>query len=201
VNHSKVTDSLISTKMATWKRTGRASDMFSLGCVLLEIVILHDQGTLNSVRLHRSADPAFHANLDRIDSWFPGPSPRLSSYRRAYLVSEIKSMLAHNPEVRPTAKELLIRVAGYDEAQIITSKHSLFGDCCRGHFMSAKEKAGYNDTIAGLRLDLQRALEELVDRDNKIERALEDHTGLSEQLLEEQVGFEIGSTKEHTDTS
>jgi serine/threonine protein kinase len=181
--------------MAVWKPNGRASDIFSLGCVLLEIAVLHDQGTLQHMRLNRSADPAFQANLDRVDAWVGGRSPQPSSFRRAYLVSEIKSMLAHDPEVRPTAKELLIRVTGYDVSQMLTAKHSVFGDCCRSHFISYKEhkrdRLGYKNTIASLRADLQRARDELSEKESEIVMVVEKHTASSAQLLEVQVYCKI----------
>jgi serine/threonine protein kinase len=192
-------------QMAEWKPSGRASDMFSLGCVLLEVVILHDQGTLQHVRLTRSKDPSFHANLDRVDTWLEGPSPKPLSFRRAYLVSEIKSMLANDPEARPTAKELLIGVAGYDQAQMIQSKHSLFGDCCRSYFMSPKEKkreiSKCTDTIVGLRFDVQDTVGEQSQKDEDLRWAIRDRSDLWETLIEEKVDFKTESTKEHTNTT
>jgi serine/threonine protein kinase len=192
---------LYPTQMASWKHNGRASDIFSLGCVLLEIVVLHDQGTLQHMRLNRSADPAFHANLGRVDAWFEGPSPKSTSSRHSYLISEIKSMLAHDPEVRPTAQELLIRVTGYDISQMITSKHSVFGDCCRGHFVSPQQRERdrymYTSAITDLRSDLQRAHEDLAEKDNQIIRVVEEHTATSAQLLDEQVSCSIGGAEQH----
>jgi hypothetical protein len=173
--------------------------------VLLEVAVLHDQGTLQQLRLNRSADPAFHANLDRIDAWFKGPSPTAWSSRRAYLVSEIKSMMARDPEVRPTAKELLIRVTGYDVAHMIKAKHSLFGDCCRGNFMSSKErereKLGYTNTINHIRSDLQRAYENLTEKNQQGTRVIEEYRVISARLRVAQAGFKIGSNKGNANTS
>ncbi len=52
-------------EMAAWQPSGRAADIFSLGCVLLELVILHFTGSLEHVRQNRSNDPSYHANLDK----------------------------------------------------------------------------------------------------------------------------------------
>jgi serine/threonine protein kinase len=187
--------------MATWKPNGRASDIFSLGCVLLEIVVLHEQGTLHQMRLNRSPDPAFQANLDRVDAWMTDSSPRSPSSLHARLVSEVKSMLVHDPEERPTARELLIRVTGYDVSQMITSKHSVFGDCCRSQFVLSKEherdRLGYTNTIASLRSDLQRARDELSEKESQIVMFVEKHTASSLQLLEEQVGCGTGGLEQH----
>jgi hypothetical protein len=110
-------------------------------------------------------------------------------------------MLAHDPEVRPSAKELLIRVTGYDVSQMITSKHSIFGDCCRSHFISSKEherdKLGYTNTIASLSADLQRARNELTEKESEIVMVVEKHTVLSAQLLKEQVGCKIRGIEHH----
>jgi serine/threonine protein kinase len=191
--------------MAAWKRNGRASDMFSLGCVLLETLVLHDQGTLQQLQLNRSSDPAFHANLDRVDVWFEGPSPKPSSPRIASLKSEIKSMLARDPQMRPTAKELFLRVTGYDLAQMITAKHSVFGDCCRSNFMSLKErdreKLGYTNAISHMRSDLERAHEDLIEMKEQTTRVVKEHTNASAQLRLAQAGSDIGSTCRHTNTS
>jgi len=48
-------------------------------------------------------------------------------------------MLEHDPAARPTAKQLLLRVTGYDVST--TSGLSLFGDCCRNILTSEKEHA------------------------------------------------------------
>jgi serine/threonine protein kinase len=179
--------------------------MFSLGCVLLEILVLHDQGTLQQLQLNHSSDPAFHANLDRVDGWFEGPSPKPSSPRRASLKSEIKSMLARDPQMRPIAKELFLRVTGYDLAQMITAKHSVFGDCCRSNFMSLekreREKLGYTNTINHMRSDLERAKEHLIEMKEQMERDSHEHACTSRQLRSAQAGSNIESTCRHTNTS
>jgi serine/threonine protein kinase len=186
--------------MAAWKRNGRASDMFSLGCVLLEILVLHDQGTLRQLHLNRSSDPAFHANLDRVDVWFEGPSPKRSSTRRASLKSEIKSMLARDPQMRPRAKELFLRVTNYELAHMITAKHSVFGDCCRSNFMSL-EKREREKLINHMRSDLERAHEDLIEMKERNTRVVKEHTNTSAQLRLAQAGSNIRSTCRHTNTS
>jgi serine/threonine protein kinase len=109
--------------------------MFSLGCVLLETVVLHERGTLEHIRQNRSPDPSFHANLSTVSLWCaPLLPPR--SVRRSYLVQEIQSLLVKDAAMRPTAKQLLLRITGYDLSGSTASKHSIFGDCCKSLFVS-----------------------------------------------------------------
>jgi serine/threonine protein kinase len=186
--------------MAAWKHSGRASDMFSLACVLLEIVVIHTEGTLQRLRLNRSADPAFHANLDRVDAWFVGSLPKKPSSRRVFCISEIKSMLARDPEARPTAKELLARVTGYDlarigETKLSKTRCSLFGDCCRNDFVASKKIESYTDTIDRMSSDLQRAHEELAQKEGQMNSFVKERTALIQRFYEERVSFVIGSTE------
>jgi hypothetical protein len=107
--------------------------MFSLGCILLEIMVLHERGTLDHIRQHRSPDPSFHANLDQREIWCSTQTQAIS-YRRRCLAEEVKSMLMEEPSARPTAEQLLIRVTGYDLSHMTNSKHSIFRECCRSNF-------------------------------------------------------------------
>lgn len=148
--------------MNAWKPNGRAADIFSLGCVLLEIVVLHDQGTLHYMQTHRSPHPSFHANLDRVDAWLKGTDPQPWSRRRAHLVQDIKSMLAHDPSMRPTAKQLLLETTGYDVFQTMNSSYSIFGKCCRSRVITIRQhEKDQADSIARFMTELGTAREAL----------------------------------------
>lgn len=149
-------------QVAAWKPNGRASDMFSLGCILLEILVLHDRGTLAHIRQNRSSDPSFHANLDKLDVWCT-PSTRKVPMLWSHISQEIKLLLAKDPATRSTARQALIKLTAYDisyseDTQVsITAKQalikftaynrtysedtqvSIFGKCCRGVFSNAQE--------------------------------------------------------------
>jgi serine/threonine protein kinase len=141
-----------------WQPNGRAADIFSLGCVLLEIVVLHDQGMLHHMHTNRSPHPSFHANLDRVDTWLQSPKRLSWSRRRAHLVVEIKSMLAYDPAMRPNARQLLTEIVGYDLSQMTTSKHSVFGTCCRKQLMSLRERQDLVSSHEKAITELQKAL-------------------------------------------
>jgi serine/threonine protein kinase len=182
-------------QVAAWKPNGRAADIFSLGCILLEISVLHDQGTLHHMRQNRSADPSFHANLNSVDAWLSGPVPRPWSARRVHLVQEIKAMLTRDPALRPTAKQLLVRVTGYDLAHASTSGYSLFSDCCKSQFIRIKDHerdiARYKRNINNLISDNEWAHTQLKDSQILNRRIAEERDNCKQQLLDAQVSTEI----------
>ena len=127
--------------MARRDPCGRAADIFSLGCVLLEILVIHCCGTLKQIRLNRSKDPCFHANVDRVDGWLQSSLKRASSARENFLNSEIKRMLVANPSEQPVISELLVSFSAAEMAVIQSDGFvSIFGSCCKGVLMSQKQQ-------------------------------------------------------------
>jgi serine/threonine protein kinase len=124
--------------MARRDPCGRAADIFSLGCVLLEILVIHRCGTLKYIRLNRSKDPCFHANLDRFDGWLQDCLQGAPSMPKNFLNSEIKRMLVANPSERPVISELLFSFSAAE-----TASHgffTIFGSCCKGVLVSQKQQ-------------------------------------------------------------
>ena len=81
---------------AEWRPTGRDADMFSLGCVLLEILTLNREGTLDRLTNGRSLkNTAFHANLDQIDNWLPKDCER--TMKDAGIDEQVREMLSFQP--------------------------------------------------------------------------------------------------------
>lgn len=130
-----VYDSVVLThQVADWQKNGRAADMFSLGCVLLEIIVLHAHGTLKRIRDNRpNPNPAFHANLKSLDKWLPFSDA--CSPRDHHLVKEVRGMLSKDPSLRPTAQDLLRRLSLADE-MMEPEGSSVFGECCRLKYVS-----------------------------------------------------------------
>lgn len=137
--------------------------MFSLGCILLEVIVLHDTGTLSHIRENRSSDPCFHANLDRVQTWCSASKPPIST-RRELLLHEIKSLLSKNPDARPTATQLLTRVTGYDIAHLTKFKNSIFDECCRNEFRSREQRE--NEAVA-----LRQAHQNLQEKADQVTRS------------------------------
>lgn len=115
--------------MARRDPCGRAADIFSLGCVLLEILVVHRCGTLKHIRLNRSKDPCFHANLDRFDGWLQDCLQGAPSMPKNFLNSEIKRMLIANPSERPVISELLVSFSAAETAS--NGFFTIFGSCCK----------------------------------------------------------------------
>jgi serine/threonine protein kinase len=110
-----------------YERRGRAADIFSLGCVFIEMMSVvkgkhpHDFAEFRRGNGH---DESFHANLERVLEWTDHiggepDSPYLlnhSIYRQLWLepeeVSVLKNMVAYEPEARPTAHALQLRHIG-----------------------------------------------------------------------------------------
>jgi len=134
-------------RVANWKFNGRAADIFSLGCVLIEILCLHRRGSLDQIRKNRSADPSFHANIDKLASWLCNGDDKFSR-QVYYLEGEIRLMLAKDPADRPTALELLSSIAFYDANRHDVSSPSMFGSCCKEKCLPFKE---HTAAIAELR--------------------------------------------------
>jgi serine/threonine protein kinase len=130
---------------AKWLPSGRAADIFSLGCIFLEILTVHQKASRKSLRENRSStDPGFHANLDRVDTWLTGFSEPM------LIESEVRAMLSHDPQNRPTAKELIVKFALADR-QRPNGAPSMFKDCCRvSHIQPPQLKHHPSEAMANL---------------------------------------------------
>ena len=96
--------------------------------------MFHHEGTLQRIRYGQpDTNPAYHANLDKLDTWLPwaaNPSPR-----RHHLIREVRMMLSKNPDQRPTVDEVLSRIVLCD-TMMNGTKTSIFGDCCRTSYVT-----------------------------------------------------------------
>jgi hypothetical protein len=158
--------------MAERKLCGRSADIFSIGCVLLEIVIVQRCGTLEHVRLNRSDDPCFHANLDRIDGWLRHSIQSATSARDNFLNCEVKRMLAANSSERPTISELLVTFSAADmTAAQLDGSVSIFSSCCENLLTSKKR---HESKVTQLQKDLEDAELQSRTMTLKVENLLEE---------------------------
>jgi len=112
--------------------------MFSLGCVLLEILSLHRRGSLQLLRTHREVNPAYHANFSHLTTWLKTDDSSFSR-REHYLECDIRLMLSADPKRRPKAIELLHSITAHEIHPNEESTRSIFGDCCKRTTMSKSQ--------------------------------------------------------------
>lgn len=119
-------------EVAAYQSNGRSADIFTLGCIFLEILTLCAGSSLSELALLRqSRDRSFQANLGRIEDWCM-PLRRSASVRVRHLLCEIKQMLDANPSARPTAAKLESHIVLIDHMKDTeeTIGSTLFGSCC-----------------------------------------------------------------------
>jgi serine/threonine protein kinase len=165
-------------RVADWKPSGRAADIFSLGCVLVEILCLHRRGSLDQIRKHRSLDPSFHANLDQLTIWLQKDDDKFLR-EEYYLEQEIGLMLSRDPARRPTATQLLRSITVHDIEKDETSTTYLFGPCCKGALITS---AVHVAAIAELEERFRRSTEHIKRQYDEQQRRL---TEIMEWKLED----------------
>jgi serine/threonine protein kinase len=156
-------------EVAAYDPSGRGADIFSLGCILLELCAIGLHGTLEPLKNLRPApDKSFHANLNMAEDWFSifasSNCPRLQ-----HLLLEIRRMLAKSPEARPSAAEIRMHMVLLDGFRTVHNV-SLFGTCCRDSPMPIhdyKEKLEAADQHFQQELQKLQQESELISRDMK----------------------------------
>jgi len=180
-------------RVADWKPSGRAADIFSLGCVLVEILCLHRRGSLDQIRTNRSVDPSFHANINKLTTWLQNGDDKFSR-EVYYLEGDIRLMLSMNPADRPTASELLSSVTSYDTNRHDTSAPSTFSSCCKENVVSLKEHIA---AIAELQEMIKR-----VERENEktYEKTLQAHSASLRMVNEDNERRYKNTLQAHSDS-
>ena len=133
--------------------------MFSLGCIVLEILIMNQEGTTTRLRTHRATrNTAYHANLGNLERWLPYHDDLAPMDH--HLTSEIRAMLSLEPGRRPVSPDLLRRLTYYDNMSVRQhDTYSIFGSCCRTTYIAEEEheekvrewRAGYQKKELALR--------------------------------------------------
>ena len=112
-NDERGTARYFAPEVANRDGSGRAADVFSLGCIFLEMFCsctLSDTLTESLKRLHPVKDSNgshFQANIEHIHNRLvPSVVSSIRARVQQHLLVEIKHMLSANPKARPTAAEL-----------------------------------------------------------------------------------------------
>lgn len=111
--HASRTPRYCSPEVYEGETRGRSADIFSLGCVFLEILTVYSGNDLDEFTDYRhKLDTSFHANLDGVNDWIDltiHPSmikPDVHSGELLDLLRMIRKMVDRDPFQRPTAQAL-----------------------------------------------------------------------------------------------
>ncbi|CAN9082101.1 unnamed protein product [Alternaria alternata] len=121
-------------EVAGLERSGRASDMFSLGCVLLEAMVFDQDGSLKRLQPESPTTRfVYHESLDKLNDWLPWPEDLHPVKHHLYLT--IRSLLSRIPKQRPSAEDLVSRINLCDN-MVEEAQDKIFSDCCRESYFT-----------------------------------------------------------------
>lgn len=130
-NGERGTAKYFAPEVAAYESSGRAADMFSLGCVFLEVFVVSvGSCSLEELRELRPArDRSYQANLFQRDNWISLANSRATAYEK-FLLTEIRQLLQFHAVERPTARELARQMVSINTFDQIVHYRSLLGKCC-----------------------------------------------------------------------
>jgi serine/threonine protein kinase len=138
-NGERGTPKYFAPEVARFEPSGRAADIFSMGCIFFEIMILCIECSLDlSVTLRSRNDRSFQSNLDNVKVWLiedDWSDPQDTPSTEEYLSGLVGSMMDVEVDKRPTAS-----IVEWDVA-IISGKCSAY----RSLYESSKEPGIYRD--------------------------------------------------------
>lgn len=149
-------------EVAIYDRSGRAADIFSLGCIFLEMLALIQGVPLVELRSHRPEERgSFQGNLQHRQSWFK--LLRTRNAQLQHLLCEIENMIEEEPRLRPSARMLDRHLSVISRLGKARSA-PLHGPCCTPEQLEVK--------IAHMRAEIYDLKLGLRDRDHYIDNLL-----------------------------
>ncbi|KAJ4358686.1 uncharacterized protein N0V89_003270 [Didymosphaeria variabile] len=148
-------------EVAVYEKSGRAADIFSLGCIFLEMMAL-----IKGVPLEELKDScpeqrgSFQANLQHKQAWFK--LLRTRNTQLQHLLCEIENMMEKKPHLRPSAHTLDKHLAVI--SQLGKARSPLYGPCCKPEHLMA--------TISHMEAEIQDMKLGLRERDHYIDDLL-----------------------------
>ncbi|ORY10814.1 kinase-like domain-containing protein [Clohesyomyces aquaticus] len=128
-----------SPEVAAHLPRGRASDIFSLGCVFTQmctVIVRKSLSDFDDFRAGGGIDDSFHSNLPRVREWVSGLWASLSDPHHDLFVHPtvkftdlLEDMIQEQPERRPTSTEVLDRM---EQLRMVTDLNRFWRkDCCK----------------------------------------------------------------------
>jgi serine/threonine protein kinase len=130
-NGERGTPKYFAPEVAQYEPNGRSADIFSLGCVFLEMIGLCNGYSLEYLKgLRPDKDHSFHANLSTILHWFNFSQINVKSPADQQLMALVREMLARATRDRPTAVSIEKRLRLIDTLRRPRPPAPLWGSCC-----------------------------------------------------------------------
>jgi serine/threonine protein kinase len=140
-NGERGTPKYFAPEVANFDPSGRSADIFSMGCIFFEIMILcvgHDLGL--SMRLRQSKDRSFQSNLDEVTDWILDENwlgfDNTASIDE-YLLGLVRWMMQDKAHERPTADVVEKEIAmisslgvAYSFKYAVSLEPGFYRDCC-----------------------------------------------------------------------
>jgi serine/threonine protein kinase len=118
-----------SPEAAAWGLCGRASDIFALGCVFIEMLAIANGHSLDTLKKNRpDGHHSFHANIDHVKNWIRSTQ---FSTRDSILMVKLISMLSEDPKSRPTIDDVQEHLSLTDLYALPCHVPEYHGQCCR----------------------------------------------------------------------
>ena len=103
-NGERGTPKYFAPEMASYAPTGRAADIFSMGCIFLEMITLCIGYTLDlTLSLREKNDRSFQSNLETIKQWFKFGRIYSRDPPDEHFLGLVRTMMRADPNERPTA--------------------------------------------------------------------------------------------------
>ena len=131
-NGERGTPKYFAPEVAAFEPNGRSADIFSLGCMFLEVIGMCNGYSLEYLQsLRPNKDRSFQANLDSILDWFSfGNGTQVTTLVDQHLMGIVREMLSFHPEARPTASEIETQLRLINALRVLSPSTPLWARCC-----------------------------------------------------------------------